>query len=115
MKKVSYHLKRKLKDPYFRGLYEFEKQKAEIAKVLIDYRIKHNLTQKELAEQIGITQQHISKIENGEFSKLKTVELILLLLGFKIKFDIEPLSKQVRKKVSLSSIKKKLRKELVST
>lgn len=46
---------------------------------LRDFRIREDLTQEELAEQIGVTQQSISRIENGrmrmspEFAeKLKT-------------------------------------------
>jgi len=32
LKKVDAHLKKKLKDPYFKELYELEKQKLKIAK-----------------------------------------------------------------------------------
>ena len=68
LQKVDEHLKEKLKDPYFNELYELEEQKLKIVKPIIQYRVKNKLSQKQLAERVGVTQQHISKIENGEFS-----------------------------------------------
>ena len=65
LESVDKHLKEKLKDPYFKELYELEEQKLGIVKHVIDYRIKHDLNQKALADRIGVTQQHISKIESG--------------------------------------------------
>ncbi len=91
LKKVDEHLKEKLKDPYFKELYELEQQKTALVKNIIDYRIKNNLTQGELAEKAGVTQQHISKIENNEFSSLPTLLKVLLFVGFKVKVEIEPI------------------------
>ena len=62
---IKEHLREKMKDPCFGELYELEAQKLNIAKKIIAYRIENALTQKELAERTGITQQQISKIENG--------------------------------------------------
>ena len=63
--KVSDHLKEKIKDPYFKELYELEAQKYAIVEKIVEYRIKHKMTQGQLAEKVGVTQQQISKIENG--------------------------------------------------
>ena len=68
IKKVDDLLKADLKDPYFETLWKFEEQKLEIAKPIIGYRIKHNLTQRQLAKEIGVSRRFISNIENGEFS-----------------------------------------------
>ena len=38
--RVKEHLQEKLKDPYFRELYELEQQKNNIVKQIIAYRIK---------------------------------------------------------------------------
>ena len=99
LKKVDTHLKKKLKDPYFKELYELEKQKLKIAKKIIEYRIKHNLTQSQLAKRIGITQQHLSKIENGEFSNILTLEKVLLFIGYKVKITAVPLPTKIIKRV----------------
>lgn len=82
LQKVNKHLKEKLKDPYFKELYELEEQKLKIVKRIIEYRVKNKLSQKQLADKVGVTQQHISKIENGEFSSISTLEKVLLFIGY---------------------------------
>lgn len=97
--RVEEHLKEKLKDSYFKELYELEEQKLNIVKQIIDYRIKHKLTQKQLAKKARVTQQHISKIENGEFSSIVTLEKILLFIGYTVRIKAVPLSRKVRKNI----------------
>ncbi len=97
--KVAEHLKGKLKDPYFKELYELEEQKLAIVKRIIDYRIKNKLTQGQLAKKAGVTQQHISKIENGEFSSVATLERILLFIGYTVRIQAVPLSPKVKNRI----------------
>lgn len=53
-------------------------------------RTEANLTQKELAEQIGVKQPHIARYENGEREpKLKTLLLIAEATGKSINYFIE--------------------------
>lgn len=99
MKEVNKHLEEKLKDPYFNELYELEEQKLAIVKRIINYRIKNGLTQGQLAKRVGVTQQHISKIENGEFSSIATLEKILLFIGFTVKLEVVPLAKSIKEKI----------------
>ncbi|OGF50173.1 MAG: hypothetical protein A2231_06690 [Candidatus Firestonebacteria bacterium RIFOXYA2_FULL_40_8] len=91
MEAVLDSLKEYLKDDKFRKLYEFEKQKLGIVKKIIEYRIKNNLSQGQLAKKAAISQQHISKIENADFKSLETLEKILNLIGYKIKLEAVPL------------------------
>ncbi len=106
MKQVDKHLEEKLKDPYFKELYELEEQKLDIVKHIIDYRIKNNLTQEQLAKRAGVSQQHISKIENGEFSNIVTLEKVLLFIGFKVKLEVVPLSKRIKEQIlKMQSVK----------
>ena len=99
LQKVDEHLKEKLKDPYFKELYELEEQKLKIVKRIIEHRIKNKLSQKQLAERVGVTQQHISKIENGEFSSMATLEKVLLFIGYTVRMQAIPLSQGIRHKL----------------
>lgn len=94
--RVDEHLKEKLKDPYFKELYELEAQKLDIVKRIIDYRLRHNMTQAQLAKKARVTQQHISKIENGDFSSIATIEKILLFIGYTVRIQAVPLSQKIK-------------------
>lgn len=97
---VDQHLQEQLKDPYFRELHELEMQKLELIKPIIEYRVKHKLNQMQLAKRVGVSQQHISKIEAGEFSNILTLEKILLFLGYTVHFKAIPLKPSVIKKIN---------------
>lgn len=84
-KNVKDHLKEELKDPYFKELYELDLVKTEIAKKIIGYRIKHDLSQTGLAKMVKVSQQQISYIEEGDFSNFQTIQKVLLSIGYKIK------------------------------
>jgi len=102
LEKVDEHLKEKLKDPYFKELYELEEQKLGIVKRIVEYRVKHGLSQEDLAEKANVTQQHISKIENGEFSSVTTLEKILFYIGYTVKIQAVPLRHQIRERIERS-------------
>lgn len=85
---IDLHLKEMLKDPYFREQHELKMQQLELIKPIIAYRIKHDLNQKQLAEKIGVSQQHISKIESGNFSNLATLQQVLRFVGYTIQLRI---------------------------
>ncbi len=94
MRKVDDYIKEKMKkEPNFKARYDLISQKAAVVKKIIEYRIKYNLSQAELAEEIGVTQQYISKIEEGEFSNLGTVENILHYIGYRLKIEVVRLPK----------------------
>jgi predicted transcriptional regulator len=65
---LDQHLQEQLKDPEFEKEY-FELQPVyEIIKQIIDARNDQNITQKELAERIGIKQSNISRLESGNYN-----------------------------------------------
>ena len=96
---VNEHIKEKLKDPYFKELYELEQQKLGLVKKIISYRVDNNITQEELADQVGVTQQHISKIANCEFTDPVTLAKVLLFVGFRVHMKAEPIRPVTRKKI----------------
>lgn len=88
---VDKHLKEKLGDPSFRELVELERQKLAIVKRIVAYRIRHKLSQRALAHKARVSQQHISKIESGEFASVATLEKILLHIGYTVRLRVVPL------------------------
>ena len=56
---------KKMNDPEFAKAYEEIQPEMNVIRAIIDARISHNITQKELAERTGIAQTEISKLENG--------------------------------------------------
>ena len=100
--KVDDHIREKLKDPYFKELYELDAQKLTIVKRIVSYRINKKLSQTQLAKIVGVTQQHISKIETGDFSNIMTLEKILLCIGFTVKIQAVALSQEVKQNIACS-------------
>ena len=96
MRSVDAHLKEKLKDPQFRELFELEAEKAKIAALIIKYRVDHALSQGTLAKKLGVTQQQISKIEQGTFSNLGTIQRVLVALGYHVTLRVIPLAPRLR-------------------
>lgn len=101
---VNEHLQEKLKNPYFKELYELEQQKYDIVKKIIDYRIKKKITQFDLAKEAGVSQQHISKIENGEFSNIMTLEKVLLYIGMTVKMKVVELNATVKRQIKKAMV-----------
>lgn len=91
MRRVDDYIKEKKKrDPDFKARYDLLKEKADVVRRIIEYRVRHNLSQAQLAKEIGVTQQYISKIEEGDFSNLETIENILEHIGYRLKLEVVP-------------------------
>jgi HTH-type transcriptional regulator / antitoxin HipB len=87
MRSFRQHLKDKLKDEHFRQLYEEEKQIANLSLKILDVREHLGLSQTEVARKAKVTQQQLSKIENGVNCNMVTFLKVCNALG--IKLDIE--------------------------
>lgn len=66
-----------LQNPWdiFDGIDEETKQEFELSDILVDiackiinYRLDNNITQKDLADKLNITQAMVSKLESGEYN-----------------------------------------------
>ena len=71
-----------------------DKEKLKVAKVIIGERIRRRLSQTALARRLGVTQQQISKLENGDFDNLGTLQRILLVLGYHVRVSAVPLHRE---------------------
>jgi HTH-type transcriptional regulator/antitoxin HipB len=67
------HLKQKLKNKRFKKMYEEEKELLDMSLKILEARREQNLSQAELANRAHITQQQLSRIENGMNFNIKTL------------------------------------------
>ncbi|MBA3051966.1 MAG: helix-turn-helix domain-containing protein [Candidatus Omnitrophota bacterium] len=95
MKKVDDYIKDKIKkDPGLALRCELTKQKVKVVQKIIEYRNKHKLSQAQLAKKLNVTQQYISKIEEGNFSNLTAVENLLYRIGYKLQLEVVKIQKK---------------------
>jgi len=88
-----------LKNPWdiFDDVDEETKQEFELSDILVDiackilnYRLDNNMTQKDLADKLGITQAMVSKLESGEYNP--SIEFLFKIskkLGWKFELTFE--------------------------
>lgn len=58
-----------LNDPIFEGLdTTYYDLLNKLAVALVDYRMEHDLSQKQLGEVLGVTQAMVSKYESGDYN-----------------------------------------------
>ena len=84
MRTFKHHLEEKLKEKEFREVYAEERQLLEMALKIVDARKHSGLSQEELAQKAHITQQQLSKIENGVNCNMITFLKVCQALRIKI-------------------------------
>jgi len=76
--------------------------KTTIIKTLIGFRLKRELTQKQIAEKIGVTPSYVSKLESGLDEDMKLSEIIkyceACAIGVAMSFDDEqiPIGRRIK-------------------
>ncbi|MCL2007904.1 MAG: helix-turn-helix transcriptional regulator [Treponema sp.] len=75
------HLNEKLKDTEFKKLFEEERSLLKLGMAITEAREKKGMSQKELAQKSQITQQQLSKIENGVNCNMLTFIKVSSALG----------------------------------
>lgn len=84
------HLKEKLKSKRFKRMYEEEQELLEISIKILEARREQNLSQAELANRAHITQQQMSRIENGMNYNIKTLLKLCDALGLSLDLKQRP-------------------------
>ncbi|XDD42897.1 helix-turn-helix domain-containing protein [Leptospira sp. WS60.C2] len=72
MRSFKKHLDNKLRNKSFKKIFEEEKELVNISIELQTLREKKGLSQSDLAKKAHVTQQQLSKIENGVNCNLST-------------------------------------------
>ena len=78
------HLNNKLKDPKFRHRFNQEKRLLDLAIQVQESREKQGLSQTELAEIAGITQQQLSRLESGTNCNVSTLLKVCQALNIRV-------------------------------
>jgi len=80
-----------MKDPKFREAYEDLEPEFQLAKVLIDARVKRKITSAEIAEKVGTKELAISRLEGMEGNpSLSLIKRIAKALDVRLVFRLEP-------------------------
>lgn len=78
-------------DPAFRAYWERTALARAVALVLIGYRLKHHLTQTQLAEKLGVRQPQVARLEMGEHTpSLEMLQRLASRLGLRFIVEVAP-------------------------
>jgi len=84
------HKKQLLKDPDFKKALKETRLEYEIARAIINARMKHELTQKQLARKLQTQQSAISRIENAQTTaSLSFLQRFASIFGGKIEVNFK--------------------------
>jgi DNA-binding XRE family transcriptional regulator len=82
--------KEALKNEKIKMEYEKLEPEFELAKMLIEKRLKRGMTQKELAEKIGTKQTAISRLESGNYNpSFLLLRKIAIALGSRLDITLK--------------------------
>ena len=85
-------LERELQDPEFAAYYGADQAKVQLALTLVDARDRIRLTQKEVANKLGVSQPYVAKLEKGDANAtIGKIGSMLALLGLRLVTQTEPL------------------------
>jgi HTH-type transcriptional regulator / antitoxin HipB len=92
MKTFRRHLRESLKDESFGELYREEKELLQLSLTLQEARKEAGISQKDIAHQAKLTQQQVSKLENGENCNIMTYLKASQAVGFRL--ALQPLKEK---------------------
>jgi HTH-type transcriptional regulator / antitoxin HipB len=97
MKTLKAHLKEALKNDKFKEIFEEEKELLNVSLILQEERKNAGLSQKELAEAAHLTQQQVSKVENGTNCNIMTYLKASHAVGLRMSFGKPHRGRQLAK------------------
>ncbi len=78
-------------DPSFRAEWQRLAPAREFAAVLLRYRAEHDLSQRALARELGVSQPRVAKLESAEHNpELDTIINAVRRLGIEFVLDVAP-------------------------
>jgi transcriptional regulator with XRE-family HTH domain len=78
-------------DPEFRAEWERTALARAVAVTIVRYRSGHDLSQRELAERLGMKQPQVARLELGEVNpSMETLMRISAHLGIEFTIDVRP-------------------------
>jgi transcriptional regulator with XRE-family HTH domain len=78
-------------DPEFRAEWERTALARGVAVAIVRYRADHDLSQRELAERLGMKQPQVARLELGEVNpSINTMMRISAQLGIEFTIDVRP-------------------------
>lgn len=84
-----------LADPSFRAEWQRLAPAREFAATLLRYRADHKLSQRALAEKLGVSQPRVVKLESGEHNpEIDTIINAVRQLGIEFVLDVAPASRK---------------------
>lgn len=79
------------RDPAFRAYWERTALARAVALAVIAYRVKHHLTQTQLAEKLGGRQPQVARLEMGEHTpSLEMLRRLARVLGLRFIVEVAP-------------------------
>ena len=80
-----------LRDPSFKAEWQRNAPAREFAATLLRYRAEHKLSQRALAERLGVSQPRIVKLESGDHNpEIETIINAVRRLGIEFALDVSP-------------------------
>jgi transcriptional regulator with XRE-family HTH domain len=78
-------------DPEFRAEWERTALARAVAVAIVRYRSEHDLSQRELADRLGMKQPQVARLELGEVNPgIETLMRISAQLGIEFTIDVRP-------------------------
>ena len=87
MKTFRKQLKEELKDEIFSQSFNEERELLALSMKILEERNKRGISQKDLAKKAHVTQQQLSKVENGINCNITTFLKVCGALGLKINVE----------------------------
>lgn len=96
MTKISVLHEKWMADPEYRKVNDAMRSEFELARAVIEARVRAGLTQEQLAQRMATTQSVIARLEGGRTRpSTQTLERLAQATGTRLKISFEPVAQGV--------------------